>query len=267
MNPDQLKNLTPSEWHEIALNLSVKCQEQSAEKPKTQPGDIIRSALGIIHHDALIQHRAIKVVVLEGWSSAGIGMVRTSLDLLVSAYAILNSSDLYLSAFRYFFSSHRALSRDQSNDSEFRSWHRKDLADRIAQLPEKDREPAKNFLKEPDRSYWFAPEWPNPSAVLEKHGLPGYDSVYRQISAGAHGGFLGLRVFRDESDEININPRLPVGYKGFAVMIASTRIIFELCRLRIDHENLGLTRECYVLTKQFNAWGRKRGGGSSDTSA
>src|SRR6266849_6713154 len=122
MNPDQLKNLTPSEWHEIALNLSVKCQEQSAEKPKTQPGDIIRSALGIIHHDALIQHRAIKVVVLEGWSSAGIGMVRTSLDLLVSAYAILNSSDLYLSAFRYFFSSHRALSRDQSNDSEFRSW-------------------------------------------------------------------------------------------------------------------------------------------------
>ena len=63
-------------------------------KPETQPDDIIRSALGIIHHDALIQHRAITVVVLEGWSSACIGMIRTLLDLLVPAYAILNSSDL-----------------------------------------------------------------------------------------------------------------------------------------------------------------------------
>lgn len=65
-----------------------------------------------------------------------------------------------------------------------------------------------------------------------------------------------LRVFRDRSDSMDVDPRLPVGKHGNSVLLASTRIIFEMYRVRIDYEQLGLERECYGLTRMFNDYGR-----------
>ncbi len=245
-----------SDWHAAALEFAVACNQSSKVKYNSAPDHIVRGAIFVLSHDAVITHRAIGLLVDRGWSSSGASLVRTLFDISVSVLAILNSADPKLAAFKYFYSNYRETARDESYEPEFRREMRDVIRSRIKSLAKRDRSPALEFLKLKDRPYWFADEWHSPSEVIRKFGLPGMDWTYKQFSAAAHGGFFGLRLFRDRSDDFDINPRLPVGTHGDLVLAASTRLLLELCRVRITSENLPLARQCYDLTRAFNAFGR-----------
>ena len=244
------------QWHEAALDFAIACNQLSKAKYDKAPDDIVRAAIFVLHHDAVITHRAVRALVEAGWSSSGAALVRTLFDISISALAILNSSDSNLAAFKYFYSNYRETARDQSYEPEFRREMRAVIRTRIQSLPTKDRAAALEFLKLKDRPYWFADEWHSPSEVIVKFGLPGMDWMYKQFSAAAHGGFFGLRLFRDRGDDFDVNPRLPFGSHAELVLAASTRLLFDLCRLRIESEPLPLARKCYDLTRAFNAFGR-----------
>jgi hypothetical protein len=169
------------------------------------------------------------------------------LDLTVSMIAILQSKNPPLAAFRYFNASYRQIARDQSFSREVRRELRESIRLQITQLPPEDRPAALQFLKEKDRPYWFWEEWQSPSAVITAFASPKIQEAYKRFSAAAHGGFFGLRVFRDRSYEHDINPRLPIGIQASLISVSSSRYLIELVLLRVKYEELELETVCTEL--------------------
>jgi hypothetical protein len=174
------------------------------------------------------------------------------LDMYISQMAMYRSSDVQFAAFKYLYASYRTLSRDISASADDRRRGRDVLRQRIASLPEHERAAALTYLRERDRPYWFCPEWRSPSDVLERLAIP-LAFVYRQFSAAAHGGFFGLRTFRDDPDRLDINPRTPPGYRPVGAINIATRIVFEMCAIRSEYENLQCRSICLGAVTVFNA--------------
>ena len=53
--------------------------------------------------------------------------------------------------------------------------------------------------------------------------------LYKDFSGGAHGGFLGLRLVKDNPDDVHINPRADKRSQELA-LIASIRLTLEIVR-------------------------------------
>jgi len=238
---------------DAAIELAVLAQSISRAKYESSPNDIVRDALFVLAHDAICVHRAIAQLVLSGWSSPAAPLVRTLLDLTVSMLAILNGASPPLGAFKYLYSNFRRFGRDMERSPADRARIRKQVRERIGQLPVTQRHDALKAYAEKDRAYWFAPEWSSPSAVIEQFGAPGMAEFYRQFSAAAHGGFFGLRLFRDDPDRIDINPRLPPGKHALSVIFISAKLVVELTRGRDSYERLGLEAACSRLAWRINA--------------
>ena len=105
-----------------AIEFAVEANELSAAKYEHAPNNIVRDAFYAISQDAVITHRAVGALTRTGWTGASAVLLRTLMDLQISAVAILRSKDKKLAAFRYFYSSFRRLGRDQKAfGSEFRT--------------------------------------------------------------------------------------------------------------------------------------------------
>ena len=243
--------MTAEDFHLLVLDFADEFQRKHYETFKNHPQDIVRNALFNIFHDAIILHRAVGDLVFGGWSSAGAIIVRTMLDLTVSMMAILNSQNPTLSAFKYFNSSFRQLSRDNYYSSEFRRGVRGLVREQIGLLPLEDRTLAFQFLKEKDRAYWFWEEWKNPSEVISKFGSSKLQDAYKGLSSAAHGGFIGLRVYRDRFNDYDINPRLPIGKQAALVTVSSSKYLNELISIRSQYESLGLENICIEIREKI----------------
>jgi hypothetical protein len=235
----------PFEWHERAIELAVLGSERSAKKYADAANDIVRDAMFNLSRDAVIAHRAIGDLVIRGWSGIAAALLRTLMDIQISMIAIAKSADPKLAAFRYFYSSYRAFSRDHRLfDPESRRSMRQTIRDRITSLPERDRPAALEFLKERDRSYWYSAEFGSPSTVLERFATPDLLRTYRELSGAAHGGFFGVRLFSDDPDDRGINAQVPPGLKAISVALASTRFLVEVTSIRNEIEGLDLKKLC-----------------------
>ena len=135
------------EWHDLALYFAVECNKVSKAKYDAAPDDIVRAALLVLHHDAVITHRAIGELTTAGWSSSAAALVRTLFDISVSVLAVLNSSDRKFAAFKYFYSNYRETARDQTYDAAFRREMREVIRSRIRSLSAPDQPAALSFLK------------------------------------------------------------------------------------------------------------------------
>jgi hypothetical protein len=205
-----------------------------------------------LSHDAIAIHQAIGQLVFTGWSSPASALLRTLLDLTVSLLAILNSTSPPLSAFKYLYANFRRLNRDPQFPVANKQRMRKQVRDRIALLPPSQRPDAVRAYGEKDRAYWFSPEWSSPSVVIEKFGVPGMADFYRHCSAAAHGGVFGLRLFRDDPDKIDVNPRRPPGKHALSVAYISAKLLVEITRGRNEYEGLGIGAECSTLVQTIN---------------
>jgi hypothetical protein len=236
--------------HNEAIELAVESSARSATLYATAGNDIVRDALFTLLHDATIVHRSVESLVRSGWSTSAAILMRTLLDLSVSAAAILSGKDPALNAFRYFYAGMRRLSRDENHPSGLRKKLRVQMRSRIESLPVHLRTAAVATLSEKDRKYWFSPEWNSPKEVLSTTSIEGVDWIYQQLSAAAHGGFIGFRLFLDNSDDFGINPR-PFGEKSVVILTMSAKFLVEFVSMRNDYENLGLEADCQSLRVQI----------------
>jgi hypothetical protein len=241
------ETLTTNKLHLASTNLADECQQRSHKKFASESKDIVRGALFAILHDAVIIHRGIGNLVEDGWSSAGAPLARTMLDLSVSMVAIVQSKNPPLAAFRYFNAGHRQIVRDPTFSRDTRQSLRELIRFQIRQLPPGDRPAALQFLKERDRAYWFWDEWQSPLAVISAFASPKIVEAYKRFSAAAHGGYLGLRFFRDRFDAFDINPRLPPGLQASLVSVSSSRYLIDLVSIRNNYEELELEPLCTEL--------------------
>ena len=238
---------SPVDWlFEQAIKLAVEASSVSADKYEGARNDIVRDSLFTLSQDAVITHRAVGTLADAGWSGSSPVLLRTLMDLQVSAAVILNSQNPKLAAFRYFYASYRRLGRDdQSFDREFRASARETIRRRIRQLPEPQRKAALTFLKEKDRAYWFGEEWSSPSKVLEQFA-PDLVDPYLRFSAAVHGSFIGSRLFREDPDGRSVNPE-PPGLKAMEARLTSSRFLVDLTAMRSRAEELGLEQEVDAL--------------------
>lgn len=239
--------------HNATIDLAVHAQRMSTAKYRDAPNAIVRDALFVIAHDAVCVHRAVGNLAFAGWSSPASALLRTSLDITISTLAIVNSRKPSLAAFKYLYSNFRRLGRDLNLTPAHRKRIREQVRTRVSLLPPEQREEALRAYGEKDRAYWFAPEWPSPSAVMREFGAPGMEDFYRQFSAAAHGGFFGLRLFRDDPDRIDINAREPIGQQAVSVSYISAKLLVEVTRLRGESEQLDILPACSALSLKLNA--------------
>jgi hypothetical protein len=68
--------------------------------------------------------------------------------------------------------------------------------------------------------------------------------IYDVYSGGSHGGFIGLRILKDEPDHVHPNPR-PDPHSQNLALAASARILLEAMNVRDGFENACANRPTY----------------------
>ncbi len=92
--------------------------------------------------------------------------------------------------------------------------------------------------------YWFKPEYNSIEAIMKLCTAPMYE-MYRFYSGPAHGGFSGKFVFDDDPHLEDIDPREHPRNAPKAI-IASTRLLIEICRIRDHWDNGGAGEDVYT---------------------
>lgn len=243
--------ITAIDFHDLATELAWNSQEISIKKFDHESFPIENYAIFNIFHDAMIIHQSIRGLVFNGWSSSGAILVRTLIDLTISLVAIVKSKNPKLAAFRYFNSNHRQMRRDPYYSRKLKQEIKDLIRKQINQLPSKDQKEAFEILKEKDRAYWFWNEWSSPSKILAEFASPQLAWEYQSLSAASHGGFYGLKIFRDKFSDYDITPRLPIGKQGILVSVSSSRKMIELVSIRSHFEDLGLELICSEFRKNL----------------
>jgi hypothetical protein len=252
----------PTVFQNRTIELAVELQKRSKAKFDHQPDDLVRTALFVLIHDAVTIHRAVGVLAEAGWPAPAAVLLRTLVDIGVSAMAIVNSATPPMAAFRYFYAGFRRHARDQNLPSAVRRQMFDQIRQRLAILPPSLRKEAIAVIKEKDRPYWFGQEFATPSVVLERFSSTDMVWVYAQLSGVAHGSFLGLRLYRENPDAISVNPE-SLGTRAFAADLTSSRLLVDLCGLRNEVEGLDygpdidrLRDEILVAAKELPAFAK-----------
>jgi Family of unknown function (DUF5677) len=248
--PDEIR---AQDIHEFAIFIADEYQKKSAKVNQGDEwGDIVRSALVSITHETVILHRALGDLCAMGWSSAATPIFRTMLDLMVSLLAIGHSPCPPIAAFRYFHVGYKRETRRTEKSRKWRADARTFLLARISTLPQELQSAAKDTLNEKDGAYWFQPEFKNPTEIIERFGNDQFQWLYRTFSAAAHGGFFGLRYFRDDPFGLSINPRLPLGRAGATLMLHSSRLLVEVIMTRDSYQRLGFKKDEGLMLSYFD---------------
>jgi hypothetical protein len=247
-------DIHPKDIHEFTTFITDEYQKKSAEVNKDKEwDDIVRSALVSITHETVILHRALGDLCLRGWSGAATPIFRTMLDLMVSLLAIGHSSCPPVAAFRYFHVGYRKETRNDKKSKQWRVDARAFLMARISTLPQEFQSGAKEMLNEKDGAYWFQPEFKKPTEIVQRFGNDQFQWLYRTFSAAAHGGFFGLRYFRDDPFGLSINPRLPMGRAGAKLILHSSRLLVEVIMVRDTYEKLGFKENEGLILNYFDS--------------
>lgn len=244
----------PSAFHNETTTLSARLNDAAGAKYRGAPNDIRHDAMFALVLDATRVHRSIGELADRGWSSSAGPLLRTLVDMLVSGLALTHSASPSLAAFRYLYSSFRKLNRLGGFSQEARKDMRLQLRQRYDALGPQDREEAIQEFKTRDRAYWFAPEWASPSAVIDAF-VPNLKEVYFGLSGSAHGGFFGMRMYREDPDAHSIQPE-PLGWQARRVELESSRFLLWLLAVRNSAENLGMSVEIDALSTKLAAIAR-----------
>lgn len=178
------------------------------------------------------------------------------MDMLVSVGIIVN--DRGQSEYQGFKYTHSFLKAEYININEKQEKKRKSaiefqIKDGINNLPDAYKSKALDFMfKEKLYSYWFCPEFDKPSDAIKalSSSMYGLNDLYRRFSGSTHGGFLGLRLCRDNPDDLIPKPTADRKGQNLA-LIGSSRVLLEMCRLRESFEVGGMGKIHQNLMEEF----------------
>ncbi len=187
------------------------------------------SALHAISADALAIHRSVFSLCVDGWAFVTPALLRTQLDLILSATVIAHEAEQrdYM-GFKYMFS----FCRDdyQTGDITSECMGRIDAA--LAALKEPFRARAAQSLSSAQKqTYWYRPEFRSPADINKRLMSCESKVLYEILSRASHGAFFGLRYLRDTPNDIHPHPRPDRASQSRALLISS-RMMLELSRIR-----------------------------------
>jgi hypothetical protein len=224
--------------HHAALEYSVTTQQAASQKADAEKTNLVaRAAISTLMHDISCLHQAVMALCGTGWASACPILLRSMLEHAMSMAVIIHSTRPDLTAFKYLYARPSEELSDSKNEA-IKAEREANLARHLPQMTSEDQASAKEFLAgPPPRPYWYTGTFRGPTAILRQYFNPMMVGAYEALSIAAHGGFAGLRQFRDEPDKQDINPRTDPRSQGFA-MISSSRMLIEATHLREAFESL-----------------------------
>jgi hypothetical protein len=162
------------------------------------------------------------------------------IELGASGAVVVNERACELEGFRYSYAELRATAHDAEMPPSVREDARSQLQLAIDRMPAELRNEAVEITSQkPAGPYWYNPLYKGPKQVLTSFMKPDiYRFVYGYLSDSAHGSFCGMRLFRDNPDEMHPNPRLDPASQTRTLAISS-RMLLEFCRLRAEFEAPG----------------------------
>jgi hypothetical protein len=222
--------------HDASVEYAVRIQGAASEKTEEETTNLVaRSAISTLMHDLACLHQGVKTLCAGGWACACPILLRSMLEHAMSMAVIIRSDRPDLTAFQYFYAPLSEELSDPTNKSVVAE-REANLARHLPQMAQADQASAKEFLVgPPPRPYWYSGIFRGPTAILKKFFDPRMLGAYEGFSIAAHGGFMGLRQFRDEPDKLDINPRTDPRSQGFS-MLVSSRLLIEATHLRESFE-------------------------------
>ncbi|MDA2928261.1 hypothetical protein MYX78_13715, partial [Acidobacteria bacterium AH-259-G07] len=156
--------------------------------------------------------------------------------------------------FKYLLSWAKVRLADASLSDQERESIRAEVDRALAELGKVDQklqERGKAFIfRQKLRTFWWNPEFRGGPM----HIFHGYwnkpDQFYSTLSSASHGGLTGLRLFKDDPEDVHPNPRQDPRSQNTALTF-SCRLLLEMCGLRGDFEKCGTTDEYLRIHEEF----------------
>jgi Family of unknown function (DUF5677) len=219
----------------------------SSENYNEKNFPLSRGVFERLHYEAISMHKGIIEICSFGRSNLAGILLRTPYDLLITLYVIAEKDNEYR-AFKYLF--WELLKNEISEETA-------GYSKAIAHLSDKDKSRAIEYIDKRDyRNYWFNPDFNAPTDVIKKRATATNDlfSLYRMLSNISHGGYMGIKVFKDNDDKPNINP-ISSPKSANLVVLTSGRLLLEICHLRIQYEALGIDSVYSKIMSKYIALG------------
>jgi hypothetical protein len=224
-------------WYATALQNTIAehggCQSMASE------------ALNALAFNAALTHRGVRTLCEEGWTPLTPILNRTLLDIFVNSVAVVNRPELadYM-GFKYISDFYRKWLTDPEITEPERASANAALEMFVNKLSEADQVRARALIQQGrPPTYWFQPEYNTTRELLDlsPHNI---HAIYRLFSSVTHGGFSAKLVFNDDPAAEDIDPRQHPRNAARAI-VASSRLLLELCYVRDHWDNLGVAEEAY----------------------
>lgn len=237
--PDHFRKL-----HRAVVTLSFALQGASNKiYAKSKTNRMSRGVFYKLHAYAIVLHNSILSLCDDGWSQVTPALLRAMLDVFANLLVIAEKDSEYR-AFKYFYFYNMKVQNDQNIPKKTKEKPRRQMTEGLKELEPTIRARIEKFIKAKKfGTYWFWPDYRSPSDVFRK--LTERPSqiilLYGVYSAASHGGHVGSVMFLDQPDQIDTRQRSNPKSAKMAV-IASCRHLLEICGLRNEFEELGLTK-------------------------
>jgi hypothetical protein len=219
--------------HEDAMRLALLVQSKLESMKFSLDNCFARGALFSMWADACVLHQGVRALCEAGYTLGAPLLIRTLFELYLGSAVIVNAGDdADFLAFKHSCSFLVEAIRESDFPEPQRSSARDQIEELIKQLPNQLQERARTFVfKDKIRKFWYSPEFTGPGDIIEKYGKGDLKLQYRLMSASTHGGFSGMRLYKDEPDTISTSPRRDSWAQNRA-LLSSARLLVEFCVLR-----------------------------------
>ena len=239
---------------EFAFSVNSKASVNDSDYP------FAGGALHSIGTEALALHGAVFSLCASGWAFATLILLRTMLELMASTL-VIHKAETDIPAqhpdhlgFKYLFSWARERRDDSSISGQERQNVRAEIERALSKLreihPTLEERGRASIFSEKLRGFWWNPEYKGGPMDIFQGYWPEPDKLYATLSSASHGGLTGLRLFKDDPEEVHPNPRKDPASQN-AALTFSCRLLLEMCGVRGDFEKCDTNKEFLKLHEEF----------------
>lgn len=232
--------------HEDLIGFGSNIQAESAKRMEEE--NHINENIYIVFYKsmayAITLHRAIKSLCEDGWAHVSPNILRTLLESSANCLAVVNDKYPEYMAFRYLYHPYIESLRDNKTPEDLKEKARREIELGLKKISNKEEiERAKKLIsRKKIYIFWFQPEKNGVSSIINEYGGEKMRSIYKILSMSVHAGHFGMFFFREDSDDININPSENPKKADIAIM-TSNRYLLEFFNIRNQSEGLGFDSE------------------------
>jgi len=243
--------------HDDLIHFGSTIQSVSAKKMEDESHieANVFTAFYKIFANAITLHRSVLSLCEAGWTHITAILIRTILECSANCLAIVNNELPEYMAFKFLYHPYIQIIKDDKFPEEKREKARIDLEQGINNLKDKTIKQKAIDYRNLDKLdiFWFRPEENGVSSIIDKYGGGDLKFLYGSLSMSAHAGHLGIFLFKDNSDDISIDP-CENPEKTKLALLLSCRLLLELFCIRIVYEELDFNTDYDNFLKRILAF-------------